>query len=101
MIFRWPISVSHFNKFRLPANFYRFRCLLAIFDTKIMIVLYHMGLFFNSTLCGVTFDSRDQIFKIMFSLEVLLQTPNSASVSDENGKSLALNMYVADTTKGW
>ena len=27
----------------------------------------------------------------MFSLEVLLQTPNSASVSGENGKSLALD----------
>ena len=55
----WPISVSHFNKFRLTANFYRFRCLLAMFHTKIMLVLYDMGLFFNSTICGVTFDSRD------------------------------------------
>ena len=55
----WPFSVSHFNKFRLTTNFYRFRCLLAIFHTKIMLVLYDMGLFFNSTICGVTFDSRD------------------------------------------
>ena len=23
----WPISVSHYNKFRLIANFYRFHCL--------------------------------------------------------------------------
>ena len=30
----------------------------------------------------------------MFSLEVLLQTPNSASVSDENGKSLALHIPI-------
>ena len=55
----WPISVSYFNKFRLTANFYRFRCLLAIFHTKITLVLYDMGLFFNSTICAVTFDSRD------------------------------------------
>ena len=47
----WPISVSHFNKFRLTANFYRFRCLLAMFHTKIMLVLNDMGLFFNSTIC--------------------------------------------------
>ena len=32
----------------------------------------------------------------MFSLEVLLQTPNSASVSGENGKSLAPDMKVAN-----
>ena len=55
----WPISVSHFNKFRLTANFYRFHCLLVVFHIKIMLVLYGMGLFFNSTICGVTFDSRD------------------------------------------
>ena len=30
----------------------------------------------------------------MFSLEVVLQTPYSASVSGENGKSLALIMYI-------
>ena len=30
----------------------------------------------------------------MFSLEVLLQPPNSASVSDENGKSLALDLIL-------
>ena len=29
-------------------------------------------------------------FQVMFSLEILLQTPNSASFSGENGKSLAL-----------
>ena len=57
-----------------------------------MLVLYDKGLFFNSTICGVTFDSRDKIFKVMFSLEVQLQTPNSASVSGENGKSLALQI---------
>ena len=57
-----------------------------------MLVSHDMGLFSNSTICGVTFDSRDQIFKVMFSLEVLLQTPNSASVSGENGKSLALKV---------
>ena len=56
-----------------------------------MLVLYDTGLFFNSTICGVIFDSREYIFKVMFSLEVLLQTPNSASVSGENGKSLALH----------
>ena len=55
----WPISVSHFNKFRFDSQFFRFRCLLAIFHTKLMIVLYDMGLFLNSTICGVTFDSRD------------------------------------------
>ena len=37
-------SVSHFNKFRLTANFYRFRCLFAIFHTKIMLVIHDMGL---------------------------------------------------------
>ena len=42
-----------------------------------MLVLYDMGLFFNSTICVVTFDSRDYFFKVMFSLEVLLQTVNS------------------------
>ena len=57
-----------------------------------MLILYDMGLFFNSTICGVTFDSRDYNFKVMFSLEVQLQTPNSASVSGENGKALALYM---------
>ena len=51
--------IIRLNKFRLTANFYWFHCLLAIFHTKIMLVLYDMGLFFNSTICGVTFDSRD------------------------------------------
>ena len=32
----WPISVSHFSKFRLTANFYRFCCLLVIFHTKMI-----------------------------------------------------------------
>ena len=33
---------------------------LPYFHTKIKLVLYDMvGLFFNSTSCGVTFDSRD------------------------------------------
>ena len=35
----WSISISHFNKFHLTANYYRFRCILAIFHTKIMLVL--------------------------------------------------------------
>ena len=54
MIFRFKIG--HFPFLTLTN---RFCCLLAIFHTKIMLVLYDMGLFFNSTICGVTFDSRD------------------------------------------
>ena len=56
----WPISVSHFNKFRLTANVYRFHCLLAIFHNKIMLVLYDMGLssILLSVELHVTFDSR-------------------------------------------
>ena len=78
MIFRFKIGQFPYhtlNKFCVTANIYRFRCLLAMFHTKIMLVLYDMGLFFNSTICGVTFDSRDYIFKVVFSLEILLQTP--------------------------
>ena len=54
----WPIFVSHFQQIPFDSQFYQFRCVLAIFHTKIMIVLY-VGLFFISTVCGVTFDSRD------------------------------------------
>ena len=46
----WPIYISHFNKFRLTANFYQFSCLLALFHTKIMLILYDMGLFFKELL---------------------------------------------------
>ena len=59
MIFHFKIGQFSFHKFRLAAILYWFRCLLAIFHTKIMLVLYDMGLFFNSTICRVTFDSRD------------------------------------------
>ena len=77
MIFRFKIGqfpFQTFNKFRLTANFYRFRCLLAIFHAKIILVLYDMGLFFNSTICGVTFVSIDYVD---FQSHVL--TGNSAS----------------------
>ena len=43
-------------------------------------------------LCAVVPETDQLWFKVMFSLEVLLQTPNSASVSGENGKSLALDV---------
>ena len=46
----WPIYISHVNKFRLTANFYQFSCLLAIFHTKTMLILYDMGLFFKELL---------------------------------------------------
>ena len=59
MIFRFKISQFPFHTLTNSVCFYRFRCLLAIFHTKIMLVLYDMGLFFNSTICGVTFDSLD------------------------------------------
>ena len=61
----------------------------AAFHTKIMLVIYDMGLFFNSTICGVTFDTKDLIFNVIFSLKILLQT---ASVSGENRKSLGLRV---------
>ena len=100
----WPISVSHFNKFHLTANFYRFRCLLAMFHTKIMLVLYDIGLFFNSTICGVTLNSK----RLEFQSHVLTgssasKTPNSISVSGENGKSLALHSLPTLTLslRGW
>ena len=82
----WPISVSHYNKFRLTANFFRFRCLLVIFHTIIMLVLYDMGLFFNSTICGVTFDSRDYIFKSCFNWKFCFkpQIPLRFLVKTEN-----------------
>ena len=51
---------------------------------------------FSSILLSVELrlTQRDWIFKVMFSLEVLLQPSNSASVSGENGKILALNIYL-------
>ena len=51
MIFCFKIARFPFHTF-LTANFYRFRCLLAMFHTKIMLVLYGMGLFFYSTIYG-------------------------------------------------
>ena len=54
MIYRFKISQFPFHT---PFDS-QFLPVSLPFSTKIMLFLYDMGLFSNSTICGVTFDSK-------------------------------------------
>ena len=77
----WPIYISHINKFRLTAKFYQFSCLLAIFHTIIMLILYDMGLFFKELL--LTHEIRFQSHVLTGSSASIPQIPLRFPVKTE------------------